>query len=392
MARKTTRKRGGLFSQRSDVLPRRNPTAAAATTRKTTRARKAPKVAQVRVTPSGGITLTKRPGMVHSANSLHFASQVRKNLPSHRRVHTYRYGVSKSGKPYAGYSVRSNPYYDGKAAISAAAGFGTGLIASDVLDRYIATRKTKTEGEATGSAAVGRIKAKSDGIRVFAQAAATGVAAAGAYLLRDKSQVATYALGGAAVAFAAKGLLMAISDHLMPALLKANASDTGVKGRLAYGLSGPQAMGTGYPRRVLPPFQGKPYGSGAALGRPGCTPCGGNHTATGRAGCNPYFNPSHQVARPLPIPATPTRPLPIPATPTIPTRPPIDKADVLEAIEKARQVSASRRSFPVVTESPKRDVIQNLTLIQEDVPEDPGASLPGLRGPRVRRVGRFPGR
>jgi len=287
--------------------------------RKTTKRRRtarARKPADIQALKTGASQVRVTPGRKLTPRAKTYVSRVKKQV-GRRRTTTYR--VSAKGK--AGMLVRENPANRTKAIISAAVGFGTGLLAADILDRFVATRKGDAAAAYTGGAALAKIKAPADGTRVFAQAAATGVAAIGAYALRKKSTVATYALGGMATAFAAKGLMMVITDMIMPKLLPAKGKD-GTAGRLAYGdLAGP--------RGYMPPFRGKstlvgPQAAGS-VGAYGCTrvPVDPSRYSGGREHCKPWpFEQGESrdcietVNLRPPMQRTPTpRPQPVPSIP-----------------------------------------------------------------------------
>lgn len=121
---------------------------------------------------------------------------------------------------------RVNPTTETKHMMVKVGGLAIGLILAEGLDRYLATRGTeKHEKPYYGTGAAAAIRSKSDGMRLFAQAAGAGVLGIGAYLLRNKSAYATSALGGLAAGFGIKLFVMAITDHVMPALLKAKTAD-----------------------------------------------------------------------------------------------------------------------------------------------------------------------
>lgn len=193
--------------------------------------------------------------------------------------------------------IRENPANRTKAIVSATGGFALGIVAADVLDRYIATRKTEKGGPHYGEEAKAKIQAKADSTRIFAQAAGTGVTAIGAYMLREKSVVGTYLLGGMAAGFAAKAFGMVIKDHLMPALLKSD-DDKSYGKRLGY-VSGPRGYRgyMGFPR----PFRGEPTVIGPRatgnVGSYGCT----------RVPVNPaaYFKGGNESCKPWPFEKAP---------------------------------------------------------------------------------------
>lgn len=274
------------------------------------------------------------------------AQKLRKTAQARTRTGVRRTYKQYKNKKY-GVVIRENPANRGKAIMAAAGGFAVGIVGADILDRYIATRAPEgTDTALSMQGAKEAINAKPDGMRIFAQAAGTGVSAVGAYMLRKKSMVGTYLLGGVAAAFAAKALGMVVKGHLMPALMPAKGSDSDWVKRMAYGdLAGPRGY-MGAPR----PFQGKPARIGpqatGSVGSYGCTrvPVNASEYMTpepGRGGCSPWpfqvgsqgsdcidkvgRTPSGQVPRPAPSPRTPgpgTIPGPrTPRTPDIPRDP-----------------------------------------------------------------------
>ena len=253
-----------------------------------TPAKKAP--IGVRKYQSGATGVVRRGGRKLSPAASTHKRRVESALKGARgKKRTTIYRTRPSGKVTK--IIRENPTNRTKAIVSATGGFAVGIIAADVLDRYIATRKQQgMDGTAYGAEAKTKIRAKADGTRIFAQAAGTGVSAVGAYMLREKSVVGTYLLGGMAAGFAAKAFGMIIKDHLMPALLKSDEADSYGK-RLGY-LEGPRRRGyMGSPR----PFQGKPAVIGpqatGSVGSYGCTrvPVNPSHyTKGGRESCKPW--------------------------------------------------------------------------------------------------------
>jgi len=245
---------------------------------------KARKLVAVSGKKGGSRRVTKRAGVRgYSTGAKKFVSSVRTRIAkSPRKSVTYtRY---KTGK--VGILFRENPAGRAKAVIAGAAGFAFGLVGADVLDRYIATMATTSGGSPlTGTSAATAIDSKASGKRLLAQAGGTTVFALGAYLLRKKSMVGTYLLGGAAVGFAAKGLQLLVTDYLMPKLLPDNA-----KARLGY-IDGPRRLGLGGPQRPFAPS--RPIGPSATgnVGAYGCTrvPVNPSHFAkSNREGCNPW--------------------------------------------------------------------------------------------------------
>jgi len=233
--------------------------------------KKAPKKIGVKTSPTGRRSVKVKSGTKISKR----LTKPAQNLRNKARA-AVRTGVKRTYKQYKnkkyGVVIRENPANRGKAILGAAAGFGLGIVSADILDRYVATRgKDGADAITDPASAKIEINKKPDGYRIFAQAAGTGVAAVGAYMLRKKSMVGAYLLGGVAAAFAAKALGMVVKGHMMPALLPAKDSESDFVKRLGYGdLSGPRGY-MGAPR----PFQGKPSHIGpqatGSVGAYGCT-------------------------------------------------------------------------------------------------------------------------
>lgn len=257
--------------------------------------RKAPKKVGVKTSKSGRVRSVKmKSGQTASKRLTAGARKLR--AKAHARTRT---GVTRTYKYYKkprkyGVIIRENPANRTKSIVAAAGGFALGIVAADVLDRYIATRKTDTAEVSYGTTSKARVAEKADGVRIFAQAAGTGVSAVGAYMLRKKSVVGTYLLGGMAAAFAAKGLGMVLKDHIMPALFKSvdgKTDSTSIGRRLGY-VNAPRSAMMGAPR----PFQGKPAHVGpsaGSVGGYGCTRVPVNPSAFAKPGesrenCKPY--------------------------------------------------------------------------------------------------------
>lgn len=278
------------------------------------RKRKAPKKIGVKTSKTGRKSVKVRAGTKMSRLTKP-ALRLRESVKPVRRKRkgvTRRYTQYKSGKK--GLLIRENPTNQTKAIVSAAGGFALGIVAADVLDRYVATRKTDQVGVTYGTESKGRVNGKSDSTRIFAQAAGTGVSAVGAYLLRKKSVVGTYLLGGMATAFAAKGLGLILRDHIMPALFK-DATGESIGRRLGY-VDGPRRAMMGAPR----PFRGEPTHVGpqaaGSVGGYGCTRAPINPSAyaqpgQSRASCKPFV-PDGVTPPPPRVMPTPPRVMPSP--------------------------------------------------------------------------------
>lgn len=354
------------------------------------RRRTAAKPVDVQHLKTGATQVRVKPRRPMSVRAAQFVRSVKRTMPRGKGRSTV-YRVSPKGKRSV--IIRENPANQTKAIVSAAVGFGTGLLAADLLDRFVATRKGDAAAAPTGAAALAKIQAPADGTRVFAQAAATGVAAIGAYALRKKSTVATYALGGMATAFAAKGLMMVITDMIMPKILPAKGKD-GTQGRLAYGsLSGP--------RGYLRPFQGKPTIIGpqatGSVGGYGCTrtPVDPGRYSGGRGQCRPFEQSPEKDCietvnfRPPSVrPVTPSIPSFPNVTPQFPTMPNVSVKypDRPEGVivndpnfeSPHMDVSEIVRQIPAVEKKPNR-------VYQVYMPTASNSSV--VRGPR-----RYPGR
>lgn len=257
--------------------------------RKSTTRRKKP--VSVRKSKRGATSVVRRGSARLSPAARSHKRRVESALKSARgRKRTTIYRTRPSGKVTK--IIRENPANRTKAVVSAAGGLALGLVAADMLDRYIATRKQgDMQAPATGADAKARIDAKADGYRIFAQAAGTGVSAVGAYMARKKTVVGTYLLSGMALGFAAKGFSLLVKDYLMPKVLPSQKS-TDLGKRLGY-VSGPRGY-MGAPR----PFQGKPTTVGpqatGSVGSYGCTRVPVNpsayfkSTGSNRNSCKPW--------------------------------------------------------------------------------------------------------
>jgi hypothetical protein len=269
------RRRGGA---------KKNPTRRKASRRKPIGIRKSKKTGATSVVRRGTRKMSPRA----ETYTRRVSGQLRKARGKKR---TTIYRTRPSGKVTK--IIRENPANRTKAIVSAVAGFSAGYIAADMLDRYIATRAKGENGTVIkGKAAVqAAINKKASGTRIFAQAAGTGVSAVGAYMLRKKSVVGTYLLGGMAAAFATKAFAMVVKDHLMPALMEAKPDSGDFVARMGYGsVSGPRGY-MGAPR----PFQGKPTVIGpqaGSVGSYGCTRSPVSPSAYydqgGRENCKPW--------------------------------------------------------------------------------------------------------
>jgi hypothetical protein len=369
-------------------------------TRKPKRAKKA----TVKTTKTGRRQVVKKKGQSYTQTARKFVNTANKRINKSPKAKTItrRY---KSGK--YGVLFRENPAMRGKAIMAAAGGFAVGIVGADVLDRYIATRAPDNgNGSAlTGQAAKDAINAKPDGMRIFAQAAGTGVAAVGAYALRKKSMVGTYLLGGLAAAFAAKALGMVVKGHLMPALLPAKDSESDFVKRLAYGdLKGPRGY-MGAPR----PFQGKPAPIGpratGSVGAYGCTrvPVNASAYMTSEPGKGPNCTPwpfqmrteagecidkvgrqpsGTQVPRPAPSP--------------MPKAPPVRRREPAPRQPLPITEMTPRQPLPIVELTPQpRPFVPVMPSVPGLAERQPGRGgrlvrQPAGRGPRVSPVGPRP--
>lgn len=270
--------------------------------------------------------------------------------------------------------IRENPANRTKAIVSAVAGFSAGYIAADMLDRYIATRGENGNAITDQAGVKAAITKKASGTRIFAQAAGTGVSAVGAYMLRKKSVVGTYLLGGVAAAFATKAFAMVVKDHLMPALLKPKTDSGDFVKRMGYygSVSGPRGY-MGAPR----PFRGKPTVIGpqaGSVGSYGCTRTPVSPSAYydqgGRENCKPWpFTQSASqdcidavsqapsggtppMTRQPPPTATPSPDLPRPGNVPPPQRQPGDGREIPPSVEPERRVYATPQMPPMRPTAP----------------------------------------
>jgi hypothetical protein len=238
---------------------------------------------------------------------------VHKRIAAAKGNKNVTFSLNKKGK--AGLIFRENPASRAKAVVAGAAGFAFGLVGADVLDRYIATMaQSKNSTAAVGRDAVAAIEAKASGKRLMVQAGGAAVLGIGAYMLRRKSMVGTYLLGGAAVGFAAKGLQMLVKDYIMPKVLP-----DAQKQRLGY-LNAPSMLGAPvYPfadsRRIVGPQ------ATGSVGGCGCSRVPVNPAAYARgerAGCNPWEGAFGETLTPPSVPGVTTPQVPVPSLDTVP--------------------------------------------------------------------------
>jgi len=336
-------------------------------TKKNPTRRKATKKAPIGVRKSqktGATSVVQRGRAKMTPAARNYRERVKSQLAGARgKKRTTIYRTRPSGKVTK--IIRENPANRTKAIVSATGGFALGLVAADVLDRYIATRKTGDMAEpAYGQAAKAKINAKADGTRIFAQAAATGVSAVGAYMLRKKSTIGTYLLGGMAAGFAAKGFGLIVKDFIMPKVLPSE-DGTSIGKRLGY-VDGPRGY-MGAPR----PFQGKPTVVGpqatGSVGSYGCTRVPVNPSAyfksTGgnRESCKPWPFRTSEADRAIedvgraphgkmPSVSVPKPPMPV----QIPTPPSGDRRREPNAEFEMPQVTPVPQGPPPVVRMPEQ--------------------------------------
>lgn len=110
-----------------------------------------------------------------------------------------------------------------------AVGVGLGLVAAEIVDRLVATRKpadsdsTKANHPWYGRNAVAAIQRRPDAMRYGAQVLGVGASLGLAYLTRNlkgAGRIIPFLAGGAAVAFAAKGVMMLFNWEVLPRIAK----------------------------------------------------------------------------------------------------------------------------------------------------------------------------
>lgn len=158
----------------------------------------------------------------------HKAAKSRKpGKASMHKVPTGKYTNKQGAQIVIRRSYSQNPTYDIKDLAAGGGGLFVGVILADLADRFVATRAPKDQKDAlTGVAAQDAIRKAADGYRLGVQGGATALLGAGAYLLRDKSPMAAFGVGGLAVAFGGKFLTMLVTDVLMPRIFKASTDVT----------------------------------------------------------------------------------------------------------------------------------------------------------------------
>ena len=120
----------------------------------------------------------------------------------------------------------ANPVVELKDVAIAGGGLLVGIIAADVLDRFVATRAPEGQQKPLyGQLAAGKILEKADSMRLLASGGGTALFGVGAFMARDRMPGIAYALGGVAAGFGVKFLGQLIGDHLMPLLFKREKAD-----------------------------------------------------------------------------------------------------------------------------------------------------------------------
>ena len=173
----------------------------------------------------------------------------------------------------------ANPALTVKDIAVAGGGLFVGLVAADMIDRYVATMGDAASSNVAyhGDAAAEKIVHRASGTRMAVQGGATAAFGVLAYFTRDKVPTATAGAVGLAVGFGTKFLQMLVGDVIMPALLKAkDASDNSYGNRLypdkqawanpaAPTTTGAGGLPYGFRR---PGYAGVPGFLGAPKGRP----------------------------------------------------------------------------------------------------------------------------
>lgn len=118
-----------------------------------------------------------------------------------------------------------NPVNNWKNVAALSAATAAGYIATDMLDRFLATMSPKAEGDKktfawTYGAAVKRINARPDAIRMGAQFGLAAVAFGGAMWAQKKSEPAAYALIGLSLGAGVHLLSQVATKYLMPMIFK----------------------------------------------------------------------------------------------------------------------------------------------------------------------------
>jgi hypothetical protein len=118
-----------------------------------------------------------------------------------------------------------NPVNNWKNVAALSAATALGYVATDVLDRFIATMAPKAEGDKktfawTYGAAVKRINARPDAIRIGAQVGLAALAFGGAMWAQKKSEPAAYALVGLSLGAGVHVISQVATRYLMPMIFK----------------------------------------------------------------------------------------------------------------------------------------------------------------------------
>ena len=116
---------------------------------------------------------------------------------------------------------QKNPVWETKHLAAGAGGLVLGIISADLLDRFIATMAVDKGGAALNDRkAIAAIQSKVNAARMATSAGGAVVGFGSAYLLRKKSPIASYALGGFGLGFGVKFLTQLVTDVLMPVIFK----------------------------------------------------------------------------------------------------------------------------------------------------------------------------
>ena len=138
-------------------------------------------------------------------------------------IRSGRYGNPETGEVIAIRRVysRKNPIWETKHLAAAGGGLIVGIVGADLLDRFLATMAPEGSKEAlTDVKAIAAIRSKANAVRMAASAGGAVVGFGGAYLLRNKSPMASYGLGGFGLGFGVKFLTQLVTDVLMPIVFK----------------------------------------------------------------------------------------------------------------------------------------------------------------------------
>ncbi len=138
-------------------------------------------------------------------------------------IRSGRYGNPETGEVISIRRVysRKNPIWETKHLAAAGGGLIVGIVGADLLDRFLATMAPEGSKEAlTDVKAIAAIRSKANAVRMAASAGGAVVGFGGAYLLRNKSPMASYGLGGFGLGFGVKFLTQLVTDVLMPIVFK----------------------------------------------------------------------------------------------------------------------------------------------------------------------------